>query len=141
MQLQENTFVNISSLIELLLTVSPSTAACERSFSSMNHIKTPYRSTLSQDNLQNQMRIVLSGPSLQDYDASDSVDYWLNSCKGGRHLFHQPKIVHPSTSTGAELNLEQFDPNFVSLVMDKIGDSKARIQLKKVLADSQCLFQ
>lgn len=98
LQLSEKTFTHISTLIELLLTISPSTAACERSFSSMNLIKTPSRSTLSQANLKNQMRIVLSGPSLQDFDASDSVMHWLENCKGGRHLTHKPRVSQTQQS-------------------------------------------
>ena len=40
LKLDEKLFVHISKLVELLLTISPSTAACERSFSSINRIKT-----------------------------------------------------------------------------------------------------
>jgi hypothetical protein len=63
LQSNEKTFVHIATLIEMLFAISPSTAECELSFSSMNLIKTPSRSSMSQANLLNQMRIVMSGPS------------------------------------------------------------------------------
>jgi hypothetical protein len=35
-------------LFEFMMTISPSTSACERGFSRMNYLKSKYRSTLSQ---------------------------------------------------------------------------------------------
>lgn len=86
-------FTNVALLIELLFALSPSTAECERAFSAMNAIKTLGRSTLGQQNLLNQLRIVTCGPSVKDFDPTDSVNLWLNSCSGSgsRHLNHKPR--------------------------------------------------
>ena len=42
---------NILFLVEIMLTVSPSTAACERGFSALNRIKTNMRCNLGQESL------------------------------------------------------------------------------------------
>ena len=55
LQRQEESLMHISTLLNLLLTVSPSTTSCERVFSQMNLIKTSLRTRLTQENLQNQM--------------------------------------------------------------------------------------
>lgn len=83
-----------------MLTISPSTAACERAFSHMNLCKTPQRSCLSQDNLQHQMRIVINGPSLDAFEPTASVLYWLKS--GKRHIIHKNPKKSSSISDVSE---------------------------------------
>ena len=53
---------NKNVLVNLMLTISPSTAACERGFSWMNRQKTKGLSKLSGDALEDIMRINIDGP-------------------------------------------------------------------------------
>lgn len=73
LQRKEESVKNIGVLISLVLTISPSTASCERLFSSMNMLKSSIRTHLTQENLQNQIRIVVSGKPLEDYDPLPAV--------------------------------------------------------------------
>lgn len=77
---------HILPLVNIMLTISPSTAECERGFSAMNKIKTGSRTSMSQDTLKNLMRISIDGPTLEEYKATDSVVHWLNCGKGTRHI-------------------------------------------------------
>lgn len=140
LQSNEKTFIHIATLIELLFAISPSTAECERSFSSMNLIKTPSRSSMSQANLLNQMRVVMSGPSLDEFDPTDSVGYWLGSGKGSRHITYTPrskKTAEPSASS----SVPESDTQLLQEVMEKLGDSDTRLKLKQTLAREQCSLQ
>ena len=78
-------FKNILVLVDLMLTLSPSTAECERQFSSMNRIKTALRNRLSNDSLQALMKINCDGPSDNDFDPEEAINKWLTSGPGGRH--------------------------------------------------------
>ena len=100
---------NILVLVELMLTVSPSTAQCERGFSSMNKIKTSQRNSLTQTTLQDLMTICIDGPSLEEFDSTDSINYWLTAGPGTRHLDgHQVK--HPDTALASETLIAAAQP-------------------------------
>ena len=79
-------FQNILVLVDLMLTLSPSTAECERQFSSMNRVKTALRNRLSNDSLQALMKINCDGPSADDFDPEEAITKWLTSGPGGRHI-------------------------------------------------------
>ncbi|XP_067678474.1 uncharacterized protein [Haliotis asinina] len=74
-------------IVELMFTISPCTAICERLFSSMNLVKSSHRSVLSQDNLNNILTIMTHGPkSLKDFDPRSAIKEWTTGCKGTRHV-------------------------------------------------------
>ena len=77
---------NILPLVTIMLTISPSTAECERGFSQTNRIKTDLRTRLSQDNFSNVMRINMDGPKLHDFNSRPATEHWLSSGKGVKHL-------------------------------------------------------
>ena len=77
---------NILPLVSIMLTISPSTAECERGFSQANRIKTSLRTSLSQDTFSNLMRIRMDGPQLKDFMPRSSVEHWYSSGKGRRHI-------------------------------------------------------
>ncbi|MES9884373.1 MAG: hAT transposon family protein [Sedimenticola sp.] len=76
---------NILPLVKIMLTISPTTAECERGFSKMNQIKTDSRTSLKQSTVSSLMRINLDGMSLEDYKPTQSIVHWLNAGKGTRH--------------------------------------------------------
>ena len=79
-------FQNILVLVDLMLTLSPSTAECERQFSSIKRMKTALRNRLSNDSLQALMRINCDGPSDNDFDPEEAINKWLTSGPEGRHI-------------------------------------------------------
>ena len=137
LQRQEDSVKHISALLQILLTVSPSTAACERLFSQMNLVKSSLRTRLTQENLQNQMRIVVSGPDFSQYDPLPSVEEWLKS--GHRHIRHKPpersttKTTSESVaSTSGQSEMESLQPMLSELVKTLGGEEIAREKLKSM---------
>ena len=76
---------HIMVLILIMLTISPTTAECERGFSSVNCIKTSARTSMKQKNLSNLVRIKVDGPDFKTYRPTDSIINWLNRGKKSRH--------------------------------------------------------
>ena len=77
---------NIMHLVHIMLTISPSTAECERQFSGMKLIKSNRRCRLQQGTLDNLMRIHCDGPELQEYDPDPAINAWLTRTTGWRHI-------------------------------------------------------
>jgi hypothetical protein len=81
----------IVKLVKIMLTLSVSTAQCERVFSQMKILKTRLRSKLTQSNLQAQLFIMIEGPSLQSFCPDKAVSNWLDGHK--RHIgSHSVKV-------------------------------------------------
>lgn len=78
-------FCNIRDVVELMLVMSPSTAECERGFSSMNSIKTKLRNGMNQETLQSLMLISIHGPSVADFNPDPSIEIWMSGA-GGKHF-------------------------------------------------------
>lgn len=74
----------IIKLVKIMLSISVSTAQCERVFSEMKVLKGRLRSKLTQSNLQAQLFIMIEGPSLQDFCPEKALSHWLNGHK--RHI-------------------------------------------------------
>nr|XP_054763567.1 zinc finger protein 862-like [Lytechinus pictus] len=67
---------NVMGVIEIILLLPLSTAACERGFSLLKRTKTDWRSRLSVDMLHKLMCISMHGPSTAQYDPSGAVEKW-----------------------------------------------------------------
>ena len=76
---------NILVLVKLMATISPSTATCERGFSTMKREKTNLRTSLSDARLEDIIRISVNGVSFEEFEPSNALDKWLTSAKK-RHL-------------------------------------------------------
>ncbi|KAH3882995.1 hypothetical protein DPMN_006943 [Dreissena polymorpha] len=70
-------FDNLYSLLDLLLSLPPTSVPCESTFSHLKLLKTHRRLRLRQDTLNSLMMIKLSTPDVTDYDPSAAVDKWL----------------------------------------------------------------
>ncbi|KAH3782030.1 hypothetical protein DPMN_159941 [Dreissena polymorpha] len=56
-----------------MLSISPTTAECERGFCQLNLIKTDKRTSLEYESLASLLRIKIDGSSLQDYEAGPAI--------------------------------------------------------------------
>ena len=86
-----------------MLTLSPSTAECERQFSSMKRIKTALQNRLSNGSLQALMKTNCDGPS--DFDSEEGINKWfITSGPGGRHIPGRkvpvPRVSVPNRPAG-----------------------------------------
>ena len=71
-------FINILPLIEIMLTLSMSTAIVERGFSHMNNIKDSTRTLLGNNNLNNLLEVKINGPSLEDITSEATILHWMD---------------------------------------------------------------
>lgn len=84
-------FEGINVLLDIMMTISSSTAACERGFSCMNRQKTSLRTTLSHSSLDDTMRIGIDGPEISKFNAPFHVSSWEKQSVGSRHIMgHEP---------------------------------------------------
>ena len=73
-------------LLQIMMTLSSSNAACERGFPCINNQKTKLRTSLSNQSLDDIMRICIDGPDLKKCDTKSHVQNWVSSAKGTRYL-------------------------------------------------------
>ena len=78
--------VHFLPLIEIMLTISMSTAIVERGFSHMNNVKDATCTLLGNNNLNNLLEIKINGPSLAASTPEEAILYWLEDTKGTRHV-------------------------------------------------------
>lgn len=71
-------FQNILHLVHILLVLPVSSAVCERGFSTQKRIKSDARASLHTDTVEDLIRISVEGPSLEDFDARESVASWFS---------------------------------------------------------------
>lgn len=77
---------HILPLVTIMLTISPTTAECERGFSQLNQVKTQLRTSLNQETLSALLRIRIDGPDVSDFNPTSSIIKWMETGSGSRHL-------------------------------------------------------
>ena len=73
-------------LIDLLITLSPSTAKCKRGFSTMNQLKNSMRTLMNQDTFTALMRVRSSNLSVTNFCATSAIQRWMSGVKTKRHV-------------------------------------------------------
>ncbi|XP_069110145.1 uncharacterized protein [Argopecten irradians] len=72
----EDLYPSLARYAQIALVLPMSTADCERSFSTMNRVKTNLRNRLSQNILNSLMTISIEGQSLGEFDFDSCVKYF-----------------------------------------------------------------
>ena len=67
---------NVLGVVELLFTFPLSNGHLERVFSQLKLIKNDYCTRLSENRLDQLVRIDVDGPPIQDWDSSNALDIW-----------------------------------------------------------------
>ena len=70
-------FNNITIIIDLLLSLPPTSVACETTFSQMKLIKTSRRTRLRPSTLNNLLLVKLESPKIENFEPEDSINKWL----------------------------------------------------------------
>ena len=73
-------------LLDLMMTLSPSTAKCERNFSAMNQLKSNVCTPISQGSLVDLMRVSSSDVSTKEYCPGPAISHWILDAKTKRHI-------------------------------------------------------
>ena len=84
-------------MVELLFTLPVSNGRVERIFSQLKLIKTSNRTCLSEDTLDQLVRISVEGPPLSQWNASGAISRWFSDKH--RRLNQRPKEL---TTTSAQ---------------------------------------
>ena len=74
------------ALIEIMMTISMSTAVVERGFSHMNIVKSSTRTLLGNDTLNNLLEIKLNGESIKEFNPDEAIIHWLDTGSKMRHI-------------------------------------------------------
>ncbi|KAK0148163.1 Zinc finger protein 862 [Merluccius polli] len=87
---------NILHLVHIMLVLPVSAAVCERGFSTQKRIKSDTRASLHSDTVEDLIRISVEGPSLEDFDARESVASWFSQGQRTRRPNYRtwPSEVH-----------------------------------------------
>ena len=73
-------------LIDLLITLSLSTAKCERGFSTMNQLKNSTRTLMNQDTLTALMKVQSSNLDVTNFCATSAIQRWMSGVKTKRRV-------------------------------------------------------
>ena len=106
----QNDLNNVLVLVKLTITISPTTATCERSFSAMNRLKTVLKTRMQQGTLSNLLRVKDQGTVLKDFYPDSAIDQWLLKAKTKRHIFSKPNVTSPSAIHSDTNGLLQWYP-------------------------------
>lgn len=74
--LQESDMKNIAVLVDLMLTLPPTSVRCETAFSQLKLLKTCRRSRLGQGVLNDLMAVKLLSPSVLEFNPDSSIQKW-----------------------------------------------------------------
>ncbi|KAJ8386336.1 hypothetical protein AAFF_G00174330 [Aldrovandia affinis] len=89
-------YKNILHLVHIMMVLPVSSAVCERGFSSQKRIKSDIRASLNIDTVEDLIRISIEGPSLEDFDARESVKTWFTQGERARRPNYMgwPSVDH-----------------------------------------------
>ncbi len=87
-------------IVQLALTISPSTAGVERGFSAMKFIKNNKRSRMTSSALSDLMRINACDTDVDDFDPQKAISHWVTSAKKGRTVLRKQKMKPFKVATG-----------------------------------------
>ncbi|XP_052820539.1 zinc finger protein 862-like [Mya arenaria] len=76
-------------IVDLLLTLPPTSVSCETCFSQMKLVKTCRRTRLQRKTLNDLLVVRLASPSMQEFNPDQAIDHWMNSSVGGRRLTYK----------------------------------------------------
>ena len=65
-------------LLEIMMTLSMSTAIVERGFSHMNIVKSATHTSLGNNSMNDLLEIKINGPSLSNFKADEAIIHWLD---------------------------------------------------------------
>ena len=82
----QHEFKELLKIMEIVLVLPLSNAICERGFSTMKRVKTCLRSSMDVSMLDRLMLIAIEGESVQDFDPTDYINFWLTTGKGHHHI-------------------------------------------------------
>ena len=88
---------SILVLVNIMMTLSPSTAKLERSFSAMKSIKTNLRTKMDQSTLQLLMRINDSSMDIDTFNPKPAINHWLSAAAKPRLILHQQRSKSSKT--------------------------------------------
>lgn len=84
----------IMLIIDILLTLQPTSVACKTCFSQMKLVRTSRRRRLQNKTLKDLLVVRLASPAMQDFNPDEAIDHWMNSSVGGRRFTYKRQKVN-----------------------------------------------
>ncbi|XP_032895126.1 PR domain-containing protein 11 isoform X1 [Amblyraja radiata] len=101
-------FPILNRIIQLLLVLPTSTAACEKSRGAFYRIRNNNRSRLSLDQLSDLLTIAVNGTSIANFEAKRALDCWFEEKSGNRYSL-SPEMFNKVTSLDQKATLHGLD--------------------------------
>ncbi|XP_067849753.1 zinc finger protein 862 isoform X4 [Heptranchias perlo] len=101
-------FPILNRIIQLLLVLPTSTAACEKSRGAFYRIRNNNRSRLSLDQLNDLLSIAVNGPPIANFEAKRALDCWFEEKSGNRYSLF-PEMISRVTSLDQKPTLHGLD--------------------------------
>ncbi|XP_067902041.1 zinc finger protein 862 isoform X3 [Heterodontus francisci] len=101
-------FPILNRIIQLLLVLPTSTAACEKSRGAFYRIRNNNRSRLSLDQLNDLLTIAVNGPPIANFEAKRALDCWFEEKSGNRYSL-SPEMISRVTSLDQKPTLHGLD--------------------------------
>ena len=95
----QDMYPNFSKLASIAALVPVSTAECERSFSTMNRVKTKLRNRMKTSTLDSLIRISMEGPPLPQFNFERAADIWATQRNRRLHVGHSSASSATSSSS------------------------------------------
>lgn len=127
-------FTHVLPVIDLIMTISPSSAEAERGFSQLKLIKTRLRSRLSQNVLNDLLGIKMGSPSIQESDPIDSIHLWNESGDRSRRPMLQDN-TEPGLSSSANKYINSVTSQDKPAVSDEGDEDDSESEYDEALSE------
>ena len=102
-------FPNISKLLARAVVLPASSASVERVFSTMNRIKMPLRNRLKSSTQDALIQILMTGPSILDFDPLPAALKWKSQGNRRIRLLHSSSTTNTSSDRNPDLGTSSTD--------------------------------
>ncbi|XP_014662095.1 PREDICTED: zinc finger protein 862-like [Priapulus caudatus] len=129
---------NILAVMDLILTMSPSSAEAERGFSQLKLVKTNIRSKLGQTSLNHCLAIKMLSPDIKDFNPTKAIHHWNESCVRSRRPTSNANTKQSSYTQSLQVleNIQEtLEPLEVVEGFDSLQDSDSEIDSESSASD------
>lgn len=137
MRAEDGDFKKVSLVIDLMLSLPPTSVSCETSFSQMKLIKTSRRTRLRSSTLNDLLVVKLESADVGSFSPDEAIDKWLATSLGQRRpTYIRQKTIKDQTVT-EDATQSESDSNGAAEDDNDEPDSDAEIEYLNVLCGDE----
>ncbi|WAR15760.1 ZN862-like protein [Mya arenaria] len=104
-------------IVDLLLTLPPTSVSCETCFSQMKLVKTCRRTRLQRKTLNDLLVVRLASPSMQEFNPDQAIDHWM-----AFDLQAPKKSLNVVTDSDSDMEIVESSPELEELEDDELSE-------------------